>query len=216
MSLVNSFVNQIGREIGKDVYRGVKSSFKANITVADAFKQRVFSFKPSTYDKVTMRNLTQLVEDGEVEVSRKDFDIHDIYATIDDHIDNLKPFIDEKWKPMLEELDVRNQQIYKTSLLLHKSWVKSVISDLESKINSWADPSGDWIKNPFLWIWAGLIIYSYMNIEEDKKPLVIGVYSVLLLLSVWVNSSKIGDKRKEHQSDIDNLELLKNYLGSLD
>jgi hypothetical protein len=67
MGIVNSFINQIGRETGRDVYRSIVSSSKTRIKVSSeessiSLLQDVKSFELMAKDEATLLKITNLVE----------------------------------------------------------------------------------------------------------------------------------------------------------
>ena len=71
MSLVNAFINQIGREIGREVYRNARvrsSKLIPSLSYTDFnkdFSNEIKSFELATYDKISVRNLINLIEKSE-------------------------------------------------------------------------------------------------------------------------------------------------------
>ena len=91
MGIINAFVNQIGREAGRDVYKGIKNSsglystsinpeFNAN------FLEKVSSFKRLPNDNDTLLNIVNYVEAAE-NISVENFDWFDVFAELDNKIE---------------------------------------------------------------------------------------------------------------------------------
>ena len=95
MSLVNSFVNQIGRELGRDAYRSVMSpkassnrkmqTVEAEIPIFD----QVINFELLANDEKTFRSLANLVEKAE-HTDPEDFEWNELFYELDNKIDFCK------------------------------------------------------------------------------------------------------------------------------
>jgi len=136
MSLVNSFINQIGRELGKDVYRHVTSQpnrmglteSKLLLNVFDEVK----SFELANYDKVTLRKLSNLVEKVS-SVSHNNFMFHHIFGELDRKIDFVRDNISADFKDEVDILDNKNESNLKTAFMLHKDWVSELVENNKNK-----------------------------------------------------------------------------------
>lgn len=139
MSLVNSMINQIGREIGKDVYKGLKSSVKVSSVDNSAFQKELAEFKLSAYDKVTIKNLVNLIEKSD-DINPKGFnDWESCYLDLDDKIDFCKQHLDASHLPKLEELDKINSVNYAMAKERHKTFVSNRIESVKTEIKKHED-----------------------------------------------------------------------------
>ena len=74
MGIITAFVNQIGREVARDVYRGVKSNVNSPatslITPSDfntSFLIKVKAFKRLASEEETLRHIVNYVEEAETQ-----------------------------------------------------------------------------------------------------------------------------------------------------
>ena len=72
MGIITAFVNQIGREAARDVYRGVKSKINSPATSLiipsdfnTSFLLKVTAFKKLVSEEETLRHLVNYVEEAE-------------------------------------------------------------------------------------------------------------------------------------------------------
>ena len=101
MSIVNSFVNQIGRELGRDAYRSVMSSsarkgsqriIQEEVSLLDQVK----NFELLASDEKTFRHLANLVEKAE-HTDHEDFEWNELFYELDNKIDFEREFIPLFW-----------------------------------------------------------------------------------------------------------------------
>lgn len=140
MSLVNSFINQIGRELGRDAYSSVTSKKKNNnnskiIDSNEPLLFQVINFELLSNDELTYRHLVNLVEKAE-NSDHQDFEWQELFYELDNKIDFCKVHLDEKFKTSLEELDQINASNYKKIKEKHISYIDSVISHFENIANN--------------------------------------------------------------------------------
>lgn len=139
MSLVNSMINQIGREIGKDVYKGLKSSVTASSVDNYSFQKEINEFKLAAYDKVTIKNLVNLIEKSD-DINPRGFnDWESCYLDLDDKIDFCKQHLDASHLPKLEELDKINSVNYAMAKERHKTFVSNKIESVKTEIKKHED-----------------------------------------------------------------------------
>lgn len=137
MSLVNSMINQIGREIGKDVYKSLSNKNKQSLN--DQFTlNKVKHFNLSAYDKTTLNNLVNLVENSALIDVRKFDQWEEYFIELDKKIDFCKENLDKKHLPKLEELDEQNQKDYEVAKIFYKS---HIIDSVKSKIEKYEKSS---------------------------------------------------------------------------
>ncbi len=137
MSLVNSFVNQIGRELGRDAYRsvmyssaGLKRKPRIDELEAPIFDQ-VTNFELLESDEDTFRHLTNLVEKAE-NTDDEDFEWNELFYELDNKIDFCKANLPSEFHEQLEKLDEINANNYQYVKSKHINYVDSVILHFES------------------------------------------------------------------------------------
>lgn len=134
MSLVNSMINQIGREIGKDLYKGLKSSVTIPSIGNYSFQKELSEFKLAAYDKVTIKNLVNLIEKSD-DINPRGFnDWETCYLDLDEKIDFCKQHLDASHLPKLEELDKINSVNYAVAKERHKTFVAKQIETIKLEI----------------------------------------------------------------------------------
>ena len=118
MSIVNSFINQIGRELGRDAYRSVMSptaGSKRKQQIIDTevpIFDQVINFELLANDEKTFRYLANLVEKAE-NTDPEDFEWNELFYELDNKIDFCKANLSEEYKDQLEKLDEINAQNFK-------------------------------------------------------------------------------------------------------
>lgn len=137
MSLVNSFVNQIGRELGRDAYRSVMHSSTGNKrklhideVEAPIFDQ-VINFELLANDEKTFRYLANLVEKAE-NTDPEDFEWNELFYELDNKIDFCKANLPVEFHAQLDKLDEINANNYKYVKSKHVVYVDSVIGHFEN------------------------------------------------------------------------------------
>jgi hypothetical protein len=136
MGIVNSFINQIGRETGRDVYRSIVSSSKTRIKVSSeessiSLLQDVKSFELMAKDEATLLKITNLVEKSE-NSDPEDFEWQDLFREIDNKIDFCKDNLNKEYHPKLEILDQLNADNFQKVKKEHIDYIKRVIEVLEN------------------------------------------------------------------------------------
>lgn len=155
MSLVQSFINQIGREIGRDVYTSIKNNKSVTTNYgsgASTTWDQLQNFKLSAYDKLTMNNLVNLVESVS-ELSPNNFDNLESFVILDEKIDFCKEHLDKKYSDKLEDLDKKNQENFREYLLLHKIYIAKLHETIETKINNYKEPNKWFMRLTNFWFW---------------------------------------------------------------
>ena len=226
MSLVNSMINQIGREIGKDVYKGIKSSVTASSVGNYSFKKEIADFKLAAYDKVTIKNLVNLIEKSD-DINPRGFnDWETCYLDLDEKIDFCKQHLDASHLPKLEELDKMNSVNYAIAKERHKTFVTKQIDTIKTEIKKHEDSN---ILTPVLlsffglnsifyktgwWLWhiicilvGGFLVYKGLTVPKTNsiEPMHIafigfGIYGLVLLASfirIGKESNRIKNLREE-------------------
>lgn len=133
MSIVNSFINQIGRELGRDAYRSVVSGASRGrrpqqmAHTEEAIFDQVLNFELLANDEKTYRYLANLVEKSE-HTDPEDFEWEELFSELDNKIDFCKAHLAQEFHDQLEKLDELNASNYKSIKLQHIAYIDSVIS----------------------------------------------------------------------------------------
>jgi hypothetical protein len=138
MGIVNSFVNQIGREMGRDAYKGVTSSNKIRTKVSSlessiSLFQDVKLFELTTNDEATLLKITNLVEKSE-NSDPEDFEWQELFRELDNKIDFCKDNLNKEYHPKLEILDQLNADNFQKVKKEHIDYIKRVIEVLENNV----------------------------------------------------------------------------------
>lgn len=142
MSLVNAFINQIGREIGHDVYRNSRiqsSKHIPKISYTDFnenFNTEIKSFELAAYDKVSIRNLINLIEKSE-NINPRSFNWQDCYVELDNKIDFCKEHLDKEYLEKLEALDNQNAMNFSVAKEQHKNYIAKTIENIKNEITNY-------------------------------------------------------------------------------
>lgn len=140
MGIINAFVNQIGREAGRDAYRGVKnssgsSSQSPNTGYNDEFLEKVSSFKRLPNDNNTLLNIVNYVEEAE-NISVENFDWFDIFTELDNKIEFCQRELAEDCQEKLRLIDKQNALTFHKKLDIHQSFIQEIISDRKVELSS--------------------------------------------------------------------------------
>ena len=181
MGLLNSMINQVGREIGRDIYRTAKNSFGSSkeIPTNIDLNGMVRSFTLSSYDKVTMKNITFLVNEVIFKANPRTFDWDDLLIDLDSLIDDLKvAFKSSEYLEDIEKLDQMVFSKYNTLKELHKNFVSDLIEDHKNKINSYESRKG------YVTFFLSLFGLGAIYVEEGRNKSLAFYGSVLFILSI--------------------------------
>ena len=138
MGIVNSFVNQIGRETGRDAYRSIISSSKIRSKVSSvespiSLLQDVKSFELMANDEATLLKITNLVEKSE-NCDPEDFEWQELFRELDNKIDFCKDNLNKEHHSKLEILDRLNADNFQKVKKEHIDYIKRVIEVLENNV----------------------------------------------------------------------------------
>jgi hypothetical protein len=139
MGIVNSFVNQIGREMGRDAYRSVTSRNQttrnkvSSVESTISLLQDVKSFELLGNDEATLREITNLVEKSE-NSDPEDFEWQELFREIDNKIDFCKENLSVEFQSKLEQLDKRNAENFQKVKNEHIDYIERVIVVLENNV----------------------------------------------------------------------------------
>ena len=134
MSLLNSAINQIGREIGRDVYRSLKTN--SNDPSNNTILQEIKSFELSAYDRVSVRNLSNLVEKTD-DINPKEINALESFFELEDKIDWCRENLKDEFNEDLDRLFKLNELNYKICLDRHKRYIDSLIENLSTNISKY-------------------------------------------------------------------------------
>jgi hypothetical protein len=140
MGIINAFVNQIGREAGRDAYRGIKNSsgsysHKPNSGFNDQFLDKVSSFKRLPNDNDTLLNIVNYVEEAE-NISVENFDWFDIFAELDNKIEFCQRELPEGCQEKINLIDKQNALTFHKKLETHQLFIQEIISDIKVELSS--------------------------------------------------------------------------------
>ena len=140
MGIITAFVNQIGREAARDVYRGVKSKINSPATSLiipsdfnTSFLLKVTAFKKLVSEEETLRHLVNYVEEAE-NTAVDNLDWLDIFTELDNKIEFCKVELGPSSQEKLSVLDDQNQTTFKLKLEEHKVYIAENIAALEAKV----------------------------------------------------------------------------------
>ena len=140
MGIITAFVNQIGREAARDVYRGVKSKVNSPATSLiipsdfnTSFLLKVTAFKKLVSEEETLRHLVNYVEEAE-NTAVDNLDWLDIFTELDNKIEFCKVELGPSSQEKLSVLDDQNQTTFNLKLEEHKVYIAENIAALEAKV----------------------------------------------------------------------------------
>ena len=140
MGIITAFVNQIGREAARDVYRGVKSKINSPATSLiipsdfnTSFLLKVTAFKKLVSEEETLRHLVNYVEEAE-NTAVDNLDWLDIFTELDNKIEFCKVELGPSSQEKLSVLDDQNQTTFNLKLEEHKVYISENISAMEAKV----------------------------------------------------------------------------------
>ena len=140
MGIITAFVNQIGREAARDVYRGVKSKVKTAETSLlspsdfnSSFLLKVTAFKKLASEEETLRHIVNYVEEAE-NTAVDNLDWLDIFTELDNKIEFCKAELGPTSQGKLSVIDDQNQKTFNFKLEEHKAYISNNIAELEVKV----------------------------------------------------------------------------------
>ena len=140
MGIITAFVNQIGREAARDVYRGVKSKVNSPATSLiipsdfnTSFLLKVTAFKKLVSEEETLRHLVNYVEEAE-NTAVDNLDWLDIFTELDNKIEFCKVELGPSSQEKLSVLDDQNQKTFNLKFEEHKVYIAENIAALEAKV----------------------------------------------------------------------------------
>ncbi|MFY7990418.1 MAG: hypothetical protein ACOVO3_06785 [Fluviicola sp.] len=139
MGLVNSFINQIGRELGRDTYRSVvsaKSKGSKNFVdpvIHGSIYDEVIHFELHATDNGSFRQLANLVERAE-HTDPEDFEWQELFYELDNKIEFCKSHLPSEYQEKLDQLDRINATNYQKIKTLHVAHIDSLINQFNVKL----------------------------------------------------------------------------------
>jgi hypothetical protein len=140
MGIITAFVNQIGREAARDVYRGVKSKVNSPATSLiipsdfnTSFLLKVTAFKKLVSEEETLRHLVNYVEEAE-NTAVDNLDWLDIFTELDNKIEFCKVELGPSSQEKLSVLDDQNQKTFNLKLEEHKVYITENIAAMEANV----------------------------------------------------------------------------------
>lgn len=135
MSLVNSFVNQIGREIGHDVYRSIQTNSKnqiLNIDFNSSFIEEIKQFELKNSEDITINKLINLIEKSE-NVNANTLNWQECFIEIDNKIEFCKENLNESNQTKLNELDEKNIFNFKLKKTEHITFIEGKLIEINTE-----------------------------------------------------------------------------------
>jgi hypothetical protein len=239
MSLVKSLFNQIGREIGRDVYRAGKQhilepqvdQYNYDQNQSDPFLQidmvsltlleQIENFELSTQDKSTMRKLSNLVEKSE-KVDPESMCCGEIYLALVDKIDFVEDNIDSEYFEKIDSLRKINYLNFSQKSFLYKSIVQNQKDEQQKIVDGLKDTEvnvnyilkGDWFKFFVVLFFLSLFItiFNYSN----GSALFTFATSVAVILSIIFRSNNSDESNHSNSLERTKLEEIKEHYQSLE
>ena len=206
MGLVSSFINQIGREIGKDTYRGAKNfsvepNKSSNFINIDDLLSKVKVFEIVADEKSTLLKLKNLLELSE-NTNPEEFEWLELFSEIDNKIEFCKDHLSSSCHEQLERLDSINAENFNKIKSQHLRYIERIIIYLKSEQKK--------LESKNL-IFARVISFLGLRpvyLENKIIPTIINVFLVLILVFVFAigfktyfdpihNSGELAVKTKE-------------------
>jgi hypothetical protein len=158
MSLVNSLINQIGREMGRDIYwttrQSLTQSYKSNASrkSAESAKRRdlpeqvnieldsnqvilseISKAQLASISSQSLRchEIEKLLGEMENSINPKSFNWREAYVSMDNVLDDLKFKVSKDELPEIEKFDRRNLAMFHISNNQHRRWVDLQIQQLK-------------------------------------------------------------------------------------
>jgi hypothetical protein len=157
MSLVNSLINQIGREMGRDIYWTARQSLtqsvrnnnthKSNgnvkgqsldhldveVDVNEVMQGKISKLNLNAISNSSIRKheIEMVLEEMDLRVNPRSFNWREVYVSMDNKLDELKFMVDEKELADIEQFDKRNFVMFSVANNQHISWIQTQIAELK-------------------------------------------------------------------------------------
>jgi hypothetical protein len=150
MGLVQSFINQIGREAARDVYRSGSKKLKTLVTnSSEGFTNQgilneIKNFELYSTEDTTFLELSNLIEKAEhSEVNN--FDWEEIFLELDNKIEFCKESLEPTYKAKLQALDEKNQVNFLNKKNQHLAVIQELLKNLQKVNDSSINPKGSMV-----------------------------------------------------------------------
>ncbi len=147
MGLVQAFINQIGREAARDVYRSSSKKLKTLVTNStEAFTNQgilneIKNFELHSSEDSTLLKLSNLIEKAEnSEVNN--FDWEEIFIELDNKIEFCKEALDNTHMADLDALDKKNEINFLQKKNQHVYVIKQMIKHAKKADDTTKRPTG--------------------------------------------------------------------------
>lgn len=214
MSLVQSIFNQIGREIGRDIYRGSKSLKGTSNSFEQSLLEEINSFELATYDKTTIKKLANLIAKTD-QVNHRNFTFDEVFIELDSKIDFAKKHLDVSCQEQLEKLDKENNMNYLFKVSAHKVWIEKQMNELSEKLkNAKVEKLLPFIiKGPLVII--SLLIFIFFIYNEGINSQSVFAFIFIMIFPLLLRYLKFRKKERGILEDCDRLEELTKYYTSI-
>jgi hypothetical protein len=150
MGLVQSFINQIGRDAARDVYRSGSKKLKTLVTnSSEGFTNQgilneIKNFELYSTEDTTFLELSNLIEKAEhSEVNN--FDWEEIFLELDNKIEFCKESLEPTYKAKLQALDEKNQVNFLNKKNQHLAVLHELLKNLKKANDSSINPMGSMV-----------------------------------------------------------------------
>lgn len=188
MGFVNALINQVGREMGRDLYWTARSSFSRGVAMKGSRKsdQNTELIRHIQKRKWSSRARPELLEEDiqetialsehEVDVSLSNWS--SVFEVIDDRIDELKLNANDAHLAQLQRLEAANYNAFMRGMEAHKSLIQTRINQLETNLTD-TPPSGSKV---VLLSFAGLASHTLKRHIANRIAELIGMGLVYVLI----------------------------------
>ncbi len=147
MGLVQAFINQIGREAARDVYRSGSKQLKTLVSnSSEGFTNQgilneIKNFELYSTEDKTFLELSNLIEKAEhSEVNN--FEWEEIFLALDNKIEFCKESLDAAYKTKLDDLDKKNEVNFLIKQNQHLEVIQNLINTQKKANDSLKRPMG--------------------------------------------------------------------------
>jgi hypothetical protein len=140
MSILNSFVNQIGRELGHDAYKVAKTSVISAMSKTQVVDRNskllldIESFKFSKYDKISVDRYKEIMDNTLGMVNPKSFLFDDVYLSFISLTEKVQPYF-SKYNLDIDEVSAETTKYFNEGIPTHVEWLKSIVEDQTAQLN---------------------------------------------------------------------------------
>ena len=183
MGIVNSFINQIGREMGKDAYRSFRGSNssvrvgRSKEILEEPLLERVINFELMEKSEATLRQLSNIVELAE-HADPEDFEWQELFIEIDNKIDFCRVNLHAEFHEQLDRLDEVNAKNFTNIKDKHLAYIDTVIVHYNNKIKMEE-------KKPAVAILSALVGLRPFFMKENSLNAWVNLVFVMLLFIMF-------------------------------